>query len=480
MTPEEYLPLDATALARLVRDGDVSPLELTDTAISVIEARNPSLNAVIAERFEQAREEARAPLPDGPFRGVPFLVKDLNTRVAGLPATNGARAFADVVPDGDCELVRRHRAAGLVLLGKTNTPEMGLNVTTEPALFGSARNPVNPSRSTGGSSGGSAAAVASGMVPMAHATDSGGSIRIPASCCGLFGLKPSRARVPLGNDMTEGNAGFSTVHAVTRSVRDSASLLALTAGALPGAPYAAPAMNLASGELPRLTRRLRVALWTEGFNGEFVHSDCAAGAELAAATCESLGHSIEHARPAFDAAAFAGACDVLFTASVATALAPFLDRHGAGEFEPATLDCARRGRERSAIDFARAIGVLHDTAARLGTFFEDHDVLLTPTLANPPLPLGTLDMATPDWDRYWSAVTAEIPFTVLFNGTGAPGASIPLAQSADGLPVGVHFGAPLGLETRLLALAAELEAATPWDVTGADDSPSGSAIADHP
>ena len=295
----DYQRHDATGLATLVAQGEVAADEVVECAIARIETLNPKLNAVIAPLFDEAREALRRGLPEGPLRGVPWLVKDLNTWVHGAPATHGSRAFRDFVPPRDGELVRRHRAAGLVVLGKTNTPEFGLNICTSPALFGPTPNPFDADRSAGGSSGGSACAVASGMLPAAHATDSGGSIRIPASNCGLFGLKPTRARVPLGNDQTEGLAGFSTGHAVTHSVRDSALVLDLTSGPMPGDAYASPHPRTSflaaiEGPMPDL----RVALWSEGYAGEPVAAACRNAVREAGRLCETVGCRVEEARPA--------------------------------------------------------------------------------------------------------------------------------------------------------------------------------------
>ena len=281
-------------LAYLVSRGDVSAREVCETAIDVIERENPSLNAVVETCFEEALASTDS-LPDGPLKGVPWLVKDLNTMAAGLHATNGSRALAHVMAPIDGELVARHRRAGLVILGKTNTPELGMNICTAPSLFGPTRHPLDPARSVGGSSGGSAAAVASGMVPAAHATDSGGSIRIPAANCGLFGLKPSRSRVPLGNDASEGLGGMSTGHAITLSVRDSALLLDVTHGPMPGDGYgppqpAGPFIERLAGPPPA---GLRIGMVTAGFAGESVHPDCVAATEDAARLFESFGHTVD-------------------------------------------------------------------------------------------------------------------------------------------------------------------------------------------
>jgi amidase len=461
MTPEELGRYDGCGLAQLIHKKTVSALEVVDAAIAAIEQQNDTLNAVISRRYDEAREEAKTVSRDAPFAGVPFLVKDLNTWVEGLPATNGSRALQNFFPPFQSELIARYRKAGLIILGKTNTPEFGLNVTTEPELFGSARNPFDLSRSTGGSSGGSAAAVAAKMVPFAHATDSGGSIRIPASNCGLFGLKPTRARVPLGNNAPEGISGFSTAHAVTHSVRDSARLLEIAAGPLPGDPYAAPALPDTLSHDGSGGAKLRIALTTQGFAGEAIHMDCANAAQRAGELLETMGHDVVLASPKLDGEALLQAYDVMFTSNIA-AMVGALPEEARWLVEPATRSCAAKGARYSAPDYVKALATIHASARVMGQFFDTYDVLLTPTLANPPLPLGTLNMSDENWDDYWPAVVAQIPFTPLFNATGSPAASVPFGMNKDGLPIGIQIGAASGRETTLLHLAAELEVARPW------------------
>ncbi len=467
MTFDEYNRYDATGLARLIASREVTAAEVTEAAITAIESLNPDLNAVITPMFDLARGSASAGLPEGPLNGVPYLLKDLNTWVADAPATNGCRAFRDFVPTRDSVLVSRLRAAGLVILGKTNTPEFGLSICTSPALFGPTPNPFDSQRSAGGSSGGSACAVAAGMVPAAHATDSGGSIRIPASNCGLFGLKPSRARVPLGNDAAEGLAGFSSVHAVSHSVRDSALLLELTAGPMAGDIYSAkspdkPFSECIEAPLPHL----KVALCTEGYAGEPIHRECQSAAREAAQLCESLGCVVEQAKPAIDGQALRHAFDVLFSANLRAVVSIIATTHGDQSVEslvePVTFACSEAAASRTAVDYVAALQITHQAARILGQFFEEYDILLTPTLANPPLALGTFDMQTNDWSVFLDSMLDEIPFTPLFNATGAPAASVPLGKCADGLPVGVQIGAALGREDTLLRLAAALEQTAPW------------------
>lgn len=464
---EAYDQYDATGLAALIARGDVSVKSVIETAINRIETLNPTLNAVVIPLFEQALESVENGLPTGPLHGVPYVVKDLNTWIGGVPATNGSRAFRGFCPTDDGVLVERLRSAGLVILGKTNTPEFGLNMCTAPALFGPTLNPHDQTRSAGGSSGGSACAVASGMLPAAHATDSGGSIRIPASNCGLFGLKPSRARVPLGNDQAEGVAGFSTGHAVTHSVRDSALLLDIAAGPVAGDAYGIPAppgsyvMSLDEPFSPP-----RVALWTEGFAGERVAHCCQQAARDAAQLCVDLGCSVDEVSPGIDGHALRNAFDVLFSGNICNLLGIIAKMHPDESLdtliEPITHACAEAGRGYSAADYAAAVLVTQQAARVLGQFFLQYDVLLTPTIANPPLPIGAISMQGQDWSAYLNQLLDELPFTPLYSATGAPAASVPLGHADDGLPVGVQVGAALGGEGILLRLARELERAVPW------------------
>ncbi len=467
MKEDEYNKYDASALASFIRGGEVNALEGIELAIGQIDKHNPELNAVIATDFHQAKKSLSNADQYSPLYGVPYLVKDLNTWMAGLPATNGSRAFANFIPPGDGELVRRLRKAGLVILGKTNTPEFGLNMCTEPTLFGATRNPFDNDYSAGGSSGGSACAVAAGILPVAHATDSGGSIRIPASNCGLFGLKPTRARVPLGNNQAEGLAGFSTAHAVTHSVRDSALLLDLTAGPTAGDVYSAPpSTGSFSAALSKPLPQLKIGLCTTGFANEVVHSNCKTAAQEAAILCTSIGCEVEEVSPAIDGEALREAFDILFTANISNLVSSIKQTHPTDAIEtlvePVTLACSITADRFSASDYARAILITQSAAKTLGDFFSTYDILLTPTLANPPLKIGAITMANNNWGNYLNQLLDEIPFTPLFNATGAPAASIPLGKSDRGLPVGVQIGAALGNEALLLQLAHALEKASPW------------------
>jgi len=459
--------LDATAQADLVRRGEVKPLDLVDAAIARIERENPALNAVVTPTFVQAREAARGELPDGPFRGVPFLLKDLSAAWAGIPMTSGSAFLADFVPPVDSVLVERYRAAGLVFLGKTNCPEFGFLPTTEPALHGPTRNPWDLARTPGGSSGGSAAAVAAGMVPFAHGNDGGGSIRIPASCCGLVGLKPTRARIthaPLVGDVM---SGLVEDHALTRSVRDSAALLDATAGPAPGDPYhAPPPWRPFLDEVGADPGRLRVAWSAANPIGAPVDPDCVRAVEDAAALCESLGHHVEEAIPVLDGALLYESFLVVWIAGHAwaiDAMARALGRDPEEEsFEPLTWALYRLGREVRAADYLLAITALQGIARQVAGFFAGHDVWLTPTLAEPPPPLGTFDRDSTDALAVFRRASEFVPFTPLFNATGQPAVSLPLHWSPAGLPIGVQLAGRFGDEATLFRLAAALEEARPW------------------
>ncbi len=466
MRADEYTSYDATGLAELIAAGEVSPRSVCEVAIAIIEAHNQRINAVVETCFDEALASIDTS-PVGPLRGVPWLVKDFNTSVAGLHDTNGSRALRHVVAPTDRELLTRHRQAGLVVLGKTNTPEFGMNVCTNPSLFGPTHHPGGSDRSVGGSSGGSAAAVSVGMVPAAHATDSGGSIRIPASNCGLFGLKPSRNRVPLGNDASEGLGGLSTCHAVTNTVRDSALLLDLTHGPLRGDPYGPPgplgrfrdAVNANPG-------RLRVGVITSGFAGEVVHSDCIAAAETAASLLEGMGHLVEPVEAPIDGDALRTALDVIFSTNIAMVAAALPATTSADDLEPATRGAIERAQTLSAADYARALHIARQIGAQLGVFFDDHDLLLTPTLAHPARPIGHHDPETAVWSDYLDRMLADIAFTPLFNVSGGPAASVPMSTCTDGFPVGVQLGAALGAEELLLSVARQIELERPWRVGG--------------
>ena len=458
---------DGLGLAALVRQREVTAAELLDAAIARVEARNPAINAVIYRMDAPARKAIAAGLPDGPFTGVPYLLKDLGALYAGAPTTAGSAFFRDAVADHDSEIVMRLKRAGLVIFGKTNTSEFGLSTSVEPRLFGPTRNPWNKAYSAGGSSGGAAAAVAAGMLPMAHATDGGGSIRIPASACGLFGLKPTRARTPAGPDVGESWNGAGIGHAVTRSVRDSAALLDAVAGPDIGDPYWAPPLRRPFlAEVDVDPGKLRIALTTKAWNGSLVDPDCATAATEAARLCESLGHNVAEASPPIDEEARNAAIRIIIGAHTRATLELRGNALGraprAEDVETSTWATAEYGRQVTAADYAKAIRVLHQTGRVVGRFFEKYDVLLTPTMCRPPHKLGVLAQSGVDPQAYLEAILGTIAFTSPFNTTGSPAMSVPLHWSRDGLPVGVQFAADFGQEATLFRLAAQLEKARPW------------------
>ena len=465
---DPFANLDALAQADLVRRGEVTPIELVEAAIRRAERLNPQLNAVVTPMYEEARRLAAGPLPAGPFAGVPFLLKDLLAEYAGVPLSEGSAFLAKrYTPAEDSELVARHRRAGLVVVGKTNTPELGIVPTTEPRLFGPARNPWNLGRTPGGSSGGSAAAVAARIVPMAHANDGGGSIRIPAACCGLFGLKPTRGRNPLGPAYGDMFSGLVAEHAVTRSVRDSAALLDATAGPAPGDPYHAPApAGPYAAEVGRAPGRLRIAFTRIAPNGAPVHADCVAAVEDAARLAEGLGHHVVEGAPTLDGERLTPAFFTLWAAGCAWSIADWARRIGQTpapeHFEPLTWALAEMGGRRSAVDYLIAVQDLQRVARDVARFFETVDVWLTPTLAEPPLPLGSFDPTPDDPILGLRRSASFVPFTPIVNATGQPAMSTPLYWNAAALPIGTHWVGRFGDEATLFRLAAQLEAARPW------------------
>jgi amidase len=465
---DDFASLDATAQADLVRRGKVSPLELTEAAISRIERINPAINAVVTEQFERAREVARGPLPDGPFRGVPFLLKDLHSAEAGVRMTQGSRFTRDYVPDFDTELVSRFKRAGLVIVGRTNTPEFGIPPTTEPVLFGANKNPWNPAHSTGGSSGGAASAVASRFVPMANASDGGGSIRIPASCCGVFGIKPTRARTPAGPRVGESTAGLASHFAVSVSVRDSARLLDAICGPAPGDPYCAPApARPYVEEIDAAPVRLRIGIMREAWNRAPVHAECSRAVDGAATLLSELGHEVVEAPlPLTDGASyFSNFVTVWFVAAAASlsAAEQIVGRAATSDdVEPLTWALASIGRGRTAVNYLNALRTLHREARGVAAYFDRYDVLVTPVLAKPPVLLGELACPADDPLRGFIKSGDYAAYTALFNVTGQPAMSVPLHVSPEGLPIGVQFVGRFGDEGTLFRLAAELERARPW------------------
>lgn len=466
MNDTDFGNLDATAMAALVARREVSPLELVDDAIARCEAVNGALNAVITDMFEQARVAARAPGLSGPFAGVPFLMKDFGAEVAGVRFAEGSAFLRDYVPTEDAEIYTRFRRAGLITIGKTNLPELAIGVTTEPRLFGATHNPWDITRTSGGSSGGAAAAVAARVVPMAHANDVGGSIRIPASCCGLVGLKPTRGRSTLAPHYGDILGGAFVEHAVTRTVRDCAALLDVISGPAVGEPYVAtPPLRPYAMEVGRAAGRLRIGYSTVTPLGDPLSPECVAAVESTAKLLESLGHEVVAAAPEFDAMELWQKFTTMLAALVHWAIADWARRIGRpateAEFEPFVWAFSERGRALGAADYLLAMQDVQRQVRRLCAFFTPHDLWLTTTLGQPPVALGTLIYQGDPFEL--RRRTAQFsPYTYLANATGQPALSLPLAWSTDGLPIGLHFLARHGEEDVLIRLAAQLETARPW------------------
>jgi amidase len=488
----EYDTLDGLALAALVRDGHLSPRELLDAALARIDARNPRLNAIVRTLEAQATASL-ARIPAGaPFAGVPMVIKDLQATIAGVPTSHGTRPLQQVVPDHDSELVARYRRSGAVFVGKSNTPEFGLTPFTESEALGPARNPWDPTRTTGGSSGGSAAAVAARIVPIGHGGDGGGSIRIPASCNGVFGLKPTRGRIPTGPDFGDHWRGFAQEHVITRSVRDSAAMLDATAGEDPGTPVACPRQERPFlNEVTTEPGRLRMAVTTTPFFGRTVHPDCAAALADAAALLRSLGHDVEEAAPPLEGPLDGQLLARAFLTVVAAEASADIEWLGeqlrraprTDDVEVATWALGLLGRHFRASEYAGAVRRLQQATRVVGRFFTRYDLLVTPTLAMPPFTIGALQPTAAErtalallgrlrlggllnaaglLDQTADKVYAFIPYTPLFNATGQPAMSVPLWWNGAGLPIGTQVVGRFGDEATLFRLAGQLERARPW------------------
>ena len=469
--PDDLASLDATAQAELVRRGDVAPHELVDAAVARLERLNPQLNAVIHPALDRARAAAAAPLPDGPFRGVPFLMKDIGGAEAGAPYHCGMRFLRDAgwTEREDAYLTRRFRAAGLVSLGRTNTPELALLPTTEPEAYGATRNPWNPAHSAGGSSGGAASAVAAGIVPAAHASDGGGSIRGPASMCGLVGLKPTRGRNSFGPSLGERWSGFSVEFVVTRSVRDAAALLDVTAGAMPGDPYTAPPPRqpFASAVTSR-PAPLRVGILRGAPRQVETHPECLAAVDRTARLLGDLGHRVEEAHPAaLDEPEHVLTYVAIVSANTARAVEAWGQKVGRpvgeSDVEPLTWVLVERGRAAPATELLAAVESVHAFGRRLASWWDGgFDLLVTPTQAAPPPALGYLSSTPTEPLRAFIRSAPYGACTLPFNMSGQPAISLPLHWTPEGLPIGVQLAAAFGREDLLLGVAAQLEQAAPW------------------
>jgi amidase len=458
MTPDEYRRYDASGLAELIRTGEVSAEEVFEAFVGRVAELNPLLNAVVLPDFEGARSAIAAGLPDGPFRGVPYLIKDLHAPVAHLPLSHGSPLFAGNVVVFDSTTVGRLRAAGFVISGRTNAPEFGISTTTEPNLHGPARNPWSTDHSTGGSSGGAAAVVSGGILPASHATDSAGSIRIPAGCCGLVGLKPTRGRNPVGPHRGDAMMGLSHEHCVSRSVRDTAAILDVTAGPDEGAPwFTAPPPTPFAAETGRDPGRLRIGVVTRSWTGVNVHSDCVAAVEQAGRACSTLGHDVGPVALDVDGAGLIDAINTIWLAGTVRLRERELGRPAGNDLEAFTAACVAAWEGTSAIALHAANARINAIVRATAQEMRHLDVLLTPMLSRPPTRLGELrndiDDAALGLRQMWDYAA----FTPLFSATGQPAMNLPLVRNADGLPIGVQAIAKFGEDATLLRLAAQLE-----------------------
>jgi len=479
---DEFISLDAVDLGKLVRNREIKTAELLEFTIQRLEKLNPSLNAVIHKMFDQAYETAKGwdaavgakKAAHAVFCGVPFLLKDLVAEYKGAPFHEGSRAVKGYVSKLDTELVKRQKAGGLVILGKTNTPEFGLLPTTEPLLYGPTANPWDPSLTPGGSSGGSAAAVAAGIVPMAHGNDGGGSIRIPASCCGLFGLKPTRGRNPLGPLFGDMDGGIVHEHAVTRTVRDSAALLDLTSGPEPGDPYWAPPKERPFlEEAMREPGQLKIGFldrvpdgWHENPR---LHPDCEDAVEDAALLCEKLGHKVEEAAPGpLSHPEISMLFGKIFTCGVGHTVA-YWERElnkkiRQEELEPITWAMYQAGLRHTGADYLTAVEEIQRFSRKMAHWFQEsgYDLLLSPTMRIPPTKLGAFRFDPEEPMRWLESTLSFVVFTRVQNMTGQPAMSVPLFWNKEKIPIGVQFAGRFGEEATLFRLAAQLEKARPW------------------
>ena len=461
---------DATELAGLVAKGEVSPSELLDAALAAVEARNPAINAVVLMQEEVARRSIAEGLPVGPFRGVPFLIKDLGVEAKDFPSHNGSRLLANTTYSGDSSIFARIKATGVVTFGRTTSPEGGVGAATEAAVYGGpTRNPWNTDHTPGGSSGGAGAAVAAGIVAFAHGSDGGGSVRIPASSCGLFGFKPTRARLPDGPYAGEGWAGMAIDGFLTRSVRDTATMLDACEGADLGAPYWAPPLGKGhAAAISRPPRRLRIGICDTTFTGEPIHPEVADAVRAAGKLLESLGHHVEPARPRADVPGMMRAWTDIVAVGTALGIRSALKGR---PLTPDLVEGVGRGAGAHAetlhpTRYLEAVGHIHAFGREMAGFFNDGpDILLSATLAEPPAKVGRFNHDTTDYVGYRTGpegIFAYSPFCAVFNASGQPAASLPLGWSKDGLPLGIHLAAAFGQDETLISLCAEVERAAPW------------------
>lgn len=462
----EYESYDAMGLAELVRNGDVTAAEVLEAAIARSEVRNPALNAVVLELYEHGRDMAKSELPEGPLAGAPYLIKDLGAAIAGTPTTGGSKFMEDVVPDADSETVIRLKSAGMAIFGKTNTCEFGMSITCEPQFYGPTKNPWNDDVTPGGSSGGAASAVAARILPAAHASDGFGSIRVPASCCGLVGMKPTRGRNSFSPGLGERMGGIVAEHTVSITVRDHAAILDATAGPAPGDPYFAPPPSRPFlAEVGTDPGKLKIAFSYGGATGAKCDGEHARVLDETLKVLADLGHEIEEVDPPL----VNDEMQDIFRTLMASNAAQTIRLHPTkgrlpeeGEIERVVAATAEKGESVTGYDVFLAQGRMHSAGRRMATFHETHDVLLTPGLGHMPPKLGWLDMMMDDADEYWDRVAAFSPYTVWFNLTGQPAISLPVGTTEKGFPVSVQAVGAYADEASLFRLSAQLETAMPW------------------
>jgi amidase/6-aminohexanoate-cyclic-dimer hydrolase len=470
-TTDDYEQFDAVGLARLVACGAVSEQELLEAAFDRVDRRNPSLNAVVNQQRDVARALIDRGLPQGPFRGVPFLIKDLGIEARDFPSHNGSRLFKDTQYPGNAAIYDRMLATGVVPFGRTTSPELGVGAATESVVYGGpTRNPWNPAHTAGGSSGGSGAAVAAGIVPMAHGSDGGGSIRIPASSCGLFGFKATRGRFPDGPYSGEGWAGMAIDGVLSRSVRDSAVMMDACAGPDAGAPYVAPPLRAGfAAAISRPPAPLRVGICETTFTGDPIHPECRAAVQSTGRLLEAMGHVVVPACPRADHLGMMRAWTRIVACGSALAIRKGLAAKGRdlrqGDIEGVARGAMAYAAQISGADYLEAVGQIHAYGREMAAAFDQIDILLSATLAEPPAHIGRFAHDTEDFEGFRigpKGVFGYSPFCAVFNASGQPAASVPMHWTPDGLPVGVHLAAPFGEDERLIALCAALEQAQPW------------------
>lgn len=468
---KDYEAYDATGLAALVAKNEMTPKELLEAAVSRVEALNPKLNALAVQSVDIALEAIEHGLPEGPFKGVPFLLKDLGAQAIGYPSHCGSILFKNTRYDYDSELVKRLKATGLVIFGRTTSPELGVGPVTEAKVYGGpTRSAWNLDHTAGGSSGGTGAAVSAGILPAAHGSDGGGSVRIPASSSGLFGMKGTRARLPDGPASGEGWGGMAMAGFLTRSVRDTATLLDATAGPDLGAPYWAPPLKGSfSSAIQKPPARQKIAFSKLSFTGEPLHPDCLAAVEATAKLCADLGHHVEEAAPTIDLMPLMQAWTKVVACGTSLSVREKIKARGQS-LEPDEVEAVTRGaiayaETISGADYLASINTVHRFGREIAAFFDKYDLLLTPTLAEPPAKIGRFAPDNEDFVDYRlgpNGILPYSPFTAVFNATGQPAMSVPLFWNADDLPVGLHVAGRFGEDETLMALAAELEQAQPW------------------